>query len=121
MFVTRLKSEQDGLYLYSFFAMIAPANIQLIGTEVAIAWSDHTESYYPAEMLRAASPSAANIGETDILGQTHGGDSRTQFPGVTVLGWEIVGNYAVRFDFSDGHRTGLFSYNYLRDLARKGE
>lgn len=101
--------------------MIAPANIQLIGSEVAIAWSDGSESYYQSEMLRAASPSAANIGETDILGQTHGGDERTKFPGVTVQGWEIVGNYAVRFDFSDGHRTGLFSYSYLQDLSRKGE
>mgnify|MGYP000353799942 CR=1 FL=1 len=101
--------------------MIAPTNIQLIGTEVAIIWSDGAETYFQSEMLRAASPSAANIGETDILGQTHGGDDRTQFPGVTVQGWEIVGNYAVRFDFSDGHRTGLFSYTYLRDLDRKGE
>ncbi len=101
--------------------MIAPTNIQLIGNEVAVAWSDGHESYFNAEMLRAASPSAANIGETDILGQTHGGDSRTQFPGVTVQGWEIVGNYAVRFDFSDGHRTGIFTYDYLRNLDRKGE
>ena len=101
--------------------MIAPTNIQLIGNEVAVAWSDGHESYLNAEMLRAASPSAANIGETDILGQTHGGDSRTQFPGVTVQGWEVVGNYAVRFDFSDGHRTGIFTYDYLRNLDRKGE
>lgn len=101
--------------------MIAPTNIQLIGNEVAIAWSDGHESYLASEMLRAVSPSAANVGETDILGQTHGGDARTEFPGVTVQGWEIVGNYAVRFDFSDGHRTGIFSYDYLRDLDRKGE
>ncbi len=100
--------------------MISPANIQLIGTEVAVAWSDGTESYFVSEMLRAASPSAANVGETDILGKTHGGDDRTQFPGVTVEGWEIVGNYAVRFDFSDGHRTGLYSFDYLQDLAHKG-
>lgn len=101
--------------------MIAPTNIQLIGTEIAIVWSDGRESYFTPEQLRAASPSASNIGETDILGQTHGGDDRTAFPGVTVEGWEMVGNYAVRFDFSDGHRTGLYSYDYLQDLARKGE
>ena len=28
-----------------------------------------------------------------------------------------VGNYALRFDFSDGHRTVLYSYDYLRKLA----
>ena len=31
--------------------------------------------------------------------------------------WEQVGNYALRFDFSDGHRTGLYSFDYLRVLA----
>ena len=45
-------------------------------------------------------------------------DILKQFPGVTVTGWEQVGNYALRFDFSDGHRTGLYSYAYLLDLAR---
>ncbi len=101
--------------------MHAPTNIQLIGNEVAIAWNDGAETYFHAEMLRAASPSAENVGERDILGNQYGGDGPTEFPGVTVEGWEIVGNYAVRFDFSDGHRTGLYSYTYLRDLARKGE
>jgi len=101
--------------------MLQPVNIQLIGNEVAIAWSDGTETYFTGETLRAASPSAENIGERDILGNQYGGDARTSFPGVTVEGWERVGNYAVRFEFSDGHRTGLYSYAYLRDLDRKGE
>ncbi|MCF3648985.1 DUF971 domain-containing protein [Synoicihabitans lomoniglobus] len=101
--------------------MDAPTNIQLVGTEVAIAWSDGAETYFQSEMLRAASPSAENVGERDILGNQYGGDGATKFPGVLVEGWEIVGNYAVRFDFSDGHRTGLYSFGYLRDLARKGE
>lgn len=101
--------------------MLAPTNIQIIGNEVAIAWSDGNETYFPAEMLRAASPSAENVGERDILGNQYGGDGPTEFPDVMVEGWEIVGNYAVRFDFSDGHRTGLYTYDYLLDLARKGE
>ncbi|HEX2101043.1 MAG TPA: DUF971 domain-containing protein, partial [Candidatus Synoicihabitans sp.] len=86
--------------------MQTPANIALIGQEVAIVWSDGVESYLPMERLRAASPSAENQGERDILGNQYGGDGPKAFPGVTVLGWEQVGNYAIRFDFSDGHRTG---------------
>lgn len=97
--------------------MHAPTNIQLIGQEVAIAWSDGAETYGTFERLRAASPSAATQGERDILGQLHGGDSSRHFPGVEVLGWERVGNYAIRFDFSDGHRTGLYSYDYLRKIT----
>ena len=99
--------------------MPAPLNIQIIGPEVAIAWDDGVETYFLGEDLRAASPSAENIGEHDILGNKYGGDGPKRFPGVTVLNWEKVGNYALRFDFSDRHRTGLFSYELLRQLAER--
>lgn len=97
--------------------MHVPKQIEIIGQEVAIVWDDGRESYYPFEKLRAASPSASNVGERDILGNQYGGDGPKQFPGVTVLGWAQVGNYAIRFDFSDGHRTGLYSFDYLRKLG----
>jgi DUF971 family protein len=97
--------------------MNRPTNIQIIGNEVAIVWDDGVESYLEFERLRAASPSAETQGERDILGVQYGGNGPRKFPGVTVLGWEQVGNYAVRFDFSDGHRTGLYSFDYLRKLG----
>lgn len=97
--------------------MHVPVDIQLIGREVAIVWDDQRESYHPFEALRAASPSASNQGERDILGNRYGGDGPKTFPGVEVTGFERVGNYAIRFDFSDGHRTGLYSFDYLRSLA----
>ena len=99
--------------------MHVPANVQLIGQEVAIAWDDGVETYYTFEQLRAASPSASNKGERDVLGNQYGGDGAKSFPGVQVLGWERIGNYALRFEFSDGHRTGLYSFDYLRSLAAK--
>ena len=96
--------------------MQTPANIQLIGSEVAILWSDGVESYFTGEFLRAASPSAENMGERDVLGRQIGGDARTSFPGVNVVDWKQIGNYALQFEFSDGHRTGLYSFAYLRRL-----
>lgn len=99
--------------------MLSPSNIQIVGNEVAIAWSDGGESYFTFEELRAASPSAENQGETDILGVRHGGtDGKSRFPDVRVLRWHLVGNYAIRFEFSDGHNSGLYSYDYLRGLPR---
>ena len=98
-------------------AMRSPSNIQVIGQEVAILWDDGTESYFSFEQLRAASPSAETQGEKDIFGKQYGGDGPKRFPGVQVVGWEQVGNYALRFDFSDGHRTGLYSFDYLRKLS----
>jgi DUF971 family protein len=96
-----------------------PVNLQLIGHELAIRWSDGAESFFTMEKLRAASPSAETRGEQDIFGQQYGGDGPKKFPGVTVLGWEQVGNYALRFTFSDGHGSGLYSYDYLRALAAR--
>lgn len=100
--------------------MHTPVNLQLIGQEIAIAWDDGGETYVTCERLRAASPSADNQGERDIFGNQYGGNGPKQFAGVTVLGWEKIGNYAIRFDFSDGHRTGLYSYDYLRGLGAQG-
>ena len=38
-------------------------------------------------------------------------------PRCDIVGCERIGNYAVALEFSDGHRTGIFSWSYLRDLA----
>jgi DUF971 family protein len=97
--------------------MQTPTNIQSIGDEIAIAWSDGAESYLRHDRLRRASPSAENQGEHDVFGNKYGGSAASDFSGVRVVGWERVGNYAVRFDFSDGHRTGLYTFDYLRKLG----
>jgi len=96
-----------------------PKNVQLIGTELAIIWEDGSESYFPAEFLRLHSPSAQNIGEKDIFGNQYGGDGPKEFSGVTITTWEFQGNYAIRPTFSDGHSSGLFSWDYLSSLESK--
>ena len=94
-----------------------PARIEVIGHELAIVWPDGVEHYIPMERLRARSPSAENIGERDLTGRLYGGTEQQEFPGVTVTGWQIVGAYAVAFQFSDGHSTGIYSFDYLRELG----
>ena len=84
---------------------------------MAIAWEDGAETYISMEKLRAASPSAENTGERDLLGKQYGGTAQRHFPGVTVKSWQIVGGYAVQFHFSDGHATGIYPFDFLRDLA----
>ena len=101
--------------------MLQPSSLQAIGNEIAILWNDGQENYFPMAFLRKKSPSAENIGETDIFGVVHGGAPPAEHQGVTVTGWHYVGNYAIRFEFSDGHRTGLYSYPYLRKLKPEEE
>lgn len=96
--------------------MHSPTDIQIIGSEVAIRWDDGKESFLSFATLRAASPSAEIKGERDIFGHQYGGEVPKNFVGIEVTGWERIGNYAIRFDFSDGHRTGLYSYELLRQL-----
>jgi DUF971 family protein len=97
--------------------MKAPTRIEAIGTEIAIIWPDGIEQYLPMEKLRAWSPSAENTGERDLVGRVYGGTDQTEFPGVTVTAWQIVGAYAVQFTFSDGHNTGIYTFDFLRGLG----
>jgi DUF971 family protein len=95
---------------------MSPNRIELIGNEVAILWSDGHEQFIVMEKLRAASPSAENTGERDLLGRQYGGSTQKNFPSVTVRDWRMIGGYAIQFDFSDGHNTGLYTFDYLRML-----
>jgi len=97
--------------------MIAPLDIQLIADEVAIKWQDGSENYSPMPFRRAASRSAEQTGERDLLGKLHGGSGQQEYPGIRVVRWAPVGGYAIQFTFSDGHNTGLYTYAYLKELA----
>jgi DUF971 family protein len=99
--------------------MLIPEHLEVIGSELAIRWSDQSEDYIPCERLRAWSPSAETTGERDLLGKKYGGTDQKTFPGVTVRGWRTIGGYAIQFEFSDGHNTGLYSYDYLKALCQQ--
>ena len=97
--------------------MSKPERIEIIGAELAILWGKGDESFLPHAFLRQHSPSASNKGEHDIFGTQYGGTEQTEFPDVQIRGWQAVGNYAIRIEFSDGHNTGIYSWDYLRKLA----
>lgn len=95
----------------------APLDLQIVGSFLAIRWHDGREDFLPHEFLREESPSAANKGEVDILGQRHGGDGPRRFPGVSIVELRPTGNYAITPVFSDAHRSGVYSWSYLRSLG----
>ena len=67
----------------------------------------------PAEYLRVYSPSA------EVQG--HGPGQQVLVAGkreVGIMELEPVGNYAVKLVFSDGHDSGLYSWNVLYELGR---
>ena len=49
-------------------------NMTVIGNELALRWTDGTESYMPLEFLRKRCPCALCAGEKDILGKVYKGN-----------------------------------------------
>ena len=100
---------------------IAPVNVQVIGPELAMKWNDGAESFLPFERLRRACPCASCGGEPDVLGnivRPHVSYTELSFE---LRGWDLVGGYAIQPHWGDGHRTGIYSYQYLRRLAAAGD
>ena len=81
---------------------------------LTVAFEDGMSFVLPAEYLRVESPSA------EVQG--HNPDERKLVPGkreVGILEIHPVGNYAVRLVFDDLHSTGIYSWDYLRQLGRE--
>ena len=78
---------------------------------------DHGESYeLPAEYLRIRSPSAEVQGHSPAERRVVAGKRDVQ-----IIEVHPVGNYAVRLVFDDLHSTGIFTWDYLLELARNHE
>ena len=77
-----------------------------------IGFSDGCEFRIPFELMRVYSPSA------EVQGHGPGQEVlQTGKREVTLVELEPIGNYAVKPVFSDGHDTGLFSWDYLYFLG----
>ena len=79
-----------------------------------VAFDDGARYLLPFEYLRVYSPSA------EVRG--HGPGQEVLVTGkqdVGIRAVEPVGQYAVKLVFDDGHDTGLYSWNYLRELGEQ--
>jgi DUF971 family protein len=93
-----------------------PINIQVVGAELAVAWSDGGESYYPLEFFRRACPCATCSGEPDVTGHIEKPRVTYRDNSFHVRKFQIVGGYALQPTWEDGHSTGLYSWQYLHRL-----
>lgn len=77
-----------------------------------IAFSDGQRFELPCEFLRIYSPSA------EVRGHGPGQDVlQVGKKNVEITDVQPVGSYAVQLVFSDGHDSGLYSWDYLHDLG----
>ena len=97
-----------------------PADLQIIGEELAIKWDDGGESFIPLEKLRRCCPCAGCQGEPDVLGNVYKNPAQplpaAAFELVRIGG---VGGYAVQPVWADGHTTGIYSFDYLKRITRE--
>lgn len=83
---------------------------------LSISFDDGAVYEIPAETMRVLSPSA------EVQG--HGPGQKITVPGkrnVAIRNVVATGNYAVRILFDDGHDSGIFTWNYLRELGQDGD
>ncbi|TPW32887.1 gamma-butyrobetaine hydroxylase-like domain-containing protein [Pararhizobium mangrovi] len=79
---------------------------------LTVVFTDGVHHTIEAELLRVNSPSA------EVQG--HGAGQRITVAGkrdVGIMQMQPVGSYAVRIVFDDMHETGIFTWDYLRDLG----
>ena len=82
-----------------------------------VSFSDGASFRIPFELMRVRSPSA------EVQGHGPGQETvQTGKRNVEISAIEPVGNYAVQPTFSDGHNTGIFTWDYLYFLgAQQGK
>ena len=96
--------------------MPQPTSVKLrtVSRILEVIFDDGTAFDLPFEYLRVFSPSA------EVTGHGVGeGILQTGKEDVTVVRIEPVGNYALRLHFSDGHNTGLYSWDVLHELGSR--
>lgn len=95
-----------------------PTEIRLAGDGrvLNVAFDDGAAFALTAELLRVRSPSAEVQGHSAAERKTIGGKRN-----VAIIAVAPVGNYAVRLDFDDMHRTGIYTWRHLRELGETAE
>ena len=91
-------------------------NLHQVSRVLDVAFDDGKSFSLPVEYLRVFSPSA------EVRG--HGPGQEVLQAGkrdVNVSAIEPVGMYAVKLVFTDGHDTGIYSWEYLYELGTKQE
>lgn len=102
--------------------MDAPTKLDLKKDRgLTVEWADGTSSFFPIVYLRRMSPSA----DARQLRTEQARNPLTVLPAsaarsvgapLVADSAEMVGNYAIRIRFSDGHDTGIYSWAYLREI-----
>ena len=84
--------------------------------DVKINWKNGMEVIYPARRLRMECPCAVCVDELTWVRRLQ---ENMVAEDVHPAGIDPVGHYAIQIHFSDGHNTGIYTWEKLVDLGKK--
>tara|TARA_Y100001949_G_C15703549_1_gene207763 strand:+ start:84 stop:419 length:336 start_codon:yes stop_codon:yes gene_type:complete len=91
---------------------------EIVNDLLVIKWEDEEESYIPFETLRNNCPCAECKGETDALGNLYMGQGEPKSDaGKNLLSVKPVGYYALQLTWGDGHDSGIYRFELLKELG----
>ena len=92
-----------------------PTDIRQAGPgTLAISWKDGSESNYDVRTLRLACPCANCVDELTGVPRL---DPATVPADVKPVNIRSIGNYAISIVWSDGHDTGIYSFERLKQMG----
>jgi DUF971 family protein len=92
-------------------------NHALIGNQLALSWTDGSESCISMERLRRNCPCAVCQGEPDALGRVVKPVRKLGEGAFDLAGIDRVGGYALQLRWADGHNSGIYGFDYLKRLG----
>ncbi len=86
---------------------------------IAVDWKDGHRSEYGLQYLRDRCPCATCTGAHGTPPRQPAEASPFQMyqPTLRIVSVEPVGRYAIRIEWSDGHKTGIYSYEHFRSIC----
>jgi DUF971 family protein len=90
--------------------------VRLSEQRLSIRWKDGQISDMPLALLRRHCPCATCRTEREQQAANPLRILKSDPTGVRVISAELVGHYAIQFVWSDGHKSGIFDYRFLRAL-----
>jgi DUF971 family protein len=98
---------------------IAEADISEERQALEVTWADGHRSAFPLKYLRSRCPcatcrTAREEARTNPFHVVSGGETAASY---VIAGVEPVGRYGMRIAWKDGHATGIYTFEYLRELC----
>lgn len=94
-----------------------PTEIRRLSQSLSIEWKDGLRSEIPYRILREKCPCARCSAMKQEEGPFRLLPTEEYWKNLHLVGIQPVGRYAVQLQWSDGHKTGIYTFSFLYELS----